>query len=470
MKPAAIITLYTLAAVVLLLAVRGLSALALAEAGRPATAGQPRAVDLTKPLVVYAQWLFIVMNMSGVPWPASLSVPLQALAWFWSSASANSLGLDCVLPHNSRTPVAVQKVLFGLLMPLAILSVLLCCEVLLSLCCRRARCLRSHRHLSMTDRALSLFLCMSFLFLPTWTHVAFSLFMCVPLDVETSLPYQANAVGSFWAEDMSERCYTRQGHHMAWALGLGVPLLLLFCVGLPLGLFVWLWLSRRRGKLADDRFRSQFGFLYRTWREEVCWWEAVVVLQTIVLVMVGTFGYALGPYYQALVITAALQTIVVLLLSVRPHASAAAGVVSTRSLWVLIATSLSAMTFLPYRNISPAPGYTIAMGVFVLLINLAFVLSTLWQLLRLVNWAALHRLACRCCSAAAHVPCSCCKNMQPGAAAGPPVDRCTPLPSLHVFTLPWLPNSAAGWCGTGRLQESVDGAVQHHDQVKYVAA
>jgi hypothetical protein len=43
----------------------------------------------------------------------------------------------------------------------------------------------------------------------------------------------------------------------------------------------------------------------------VCWWEAVVVLQTIVLVMVGTFGYALGPYYQALVMTAALCIILV---------------------------------------------------------------------------------------------------------------------------------------------------------------
>jgi hypothetical protein len=76
---------------------------------------------------------------------------------------------------------------------------------------------------------------------------------------------------------------------------------------------------KRRGELADDRFRRQYGFLYRTWRQGVCWWEAVVVLQTIVLVMIGTFGYALGPYYQALVITAALQIILALLQSVRPH-------------------------------------------------------------------------------------------------------------------------------------------------------
>jgi hypothetical protein len=32
----------------------------------------------------------------------------------------------------------------------------------------------------------------------------------------------------------------------------------------------------------------------------VCWWEAVVVLQTIVLVVVGTFGYALGPIFRQL--------------------------------------------------------------------------------------------------------------------------------------------------------------------------
>jgi hypothetical protein len=126
----------------------------------------------------------------------------------------------------------------------------------------------------------------------------------------------------------------------------------------------------------------------------------VVVLQTIVLVMVGTVGYALGPYYQALVITAALQTILVLLLSVRPHASAAAGVVSSRSLWLLSATAFSALTFLPYRNI-----------------------------------------------------------------------RCAPLPSLHVLTLPWLTNLAAGgWCGKGQLQESAGGSLQHHGPVKHVAA
>ena len=196
---------------------------------------------------------------------------------------------------------------------------------------------------------------------------------CVALDVPASFPYDAAAVGSYLASDMSEQYYISGGYHRAWALGLGVPLLVLFCFVVPFGLFVFLWLSRRRGRLSDDSFRRHFGFLYRTWREDVCWWEAVSVCQTICLVAVGTFGHVLGVYFQSLVITAALGIICVLLLLVRPHNCQAAGAVMLFSVWVLITTAFSALTFLSYNNVTPAYGYTMAMGVFVLLMNIAFV-------------------------------------------------------------------------------------------------
>jgi hypothetical protein len=390
MKPAVTVTLYALAAVAMLVAVRILSTMALAGVQPGGTAQQATLVDVMKPLVVYLQWLFVVVSLNGVPWPPTLSVPLQALSWFWSSASANSLGLDCVLLHHARLPVAMQKVLFGLLMPLVILLVLLCFDLLLARCHRRCLLRWPAQHVSLRNRCCSLLLCMAFLFLPTWMHATFSLFTCVPLDVEASFPYAAEAVGSYWAQDMGTQCYA--GYHRRWALGLGIPLLVLFCCVLPGGLFAFMQISRKHGKLSQTSFRQQFGFLYRTWREPVCWWEAVVVLQTIVLVMIGTFGYALGPYYQSLVITAALAIIVVLLMSVKPHCCKAARVVSLRSVGVLMTTAFSALSFMPYRNISPAPGYTMAMGVFVLVINVAFVLSTLLQLVRTIDWTV-----CRCC-------------------------------------------------------------------------
>jgi hypothetical protein len=367
-------------------------------------------MDFIKPLVLYAQYLFIITSTNSIPWPAPITVVVQALSFFWSSASANSLGLDCVLPRHVTLPVAIQKTLFSLLMPVGILCVLLLCDAVWS-CWRAHRQSRTRRgslmqrQVSARDRFVSLLLCISFLFLPTWLHATFALFTCVSLDVAASFPYQAEAVGSFFAADMSEQCYKAGGYHRAWALGLGVPLLLLFCFVVPVGLFTFLWLSKRRQRLDDDNFRKHFGFLYRTWREEVCWWEAVSVCQTICLVLIGSFGHVLGVYYQTLVTTAALSIVCILLLVVRPHSSPAAGAVTLFSVWVLMATSYSALTFLPYHNAVPAYGYTMAMGVFVLVINVAFVLSTLWRLLRLLQWGIVGRLLSRCCGC--NAPCCC---------------------------------------------------------------
>ena len=379
------------------LQVRLLSALALADSG-PVVPDQARPVDLCKPLVVYGQYLFIIININSVPYPATLSQPIQFVGWFWSSASSNSLGLDCVLPRNAALPVAMQKTLFSLLMPVAMLLVLLLLDALWLLVLRKCATRRRQRQaVSMRDRFLSLSLCISFLFLPTWAHAVFSLFTCVPLDVPVDPPYAADAVGSFLAQDMSERCYAPGGYHRSYALGLGLPLLILICFVLPAGLFVFIWLSNRRGLLVDDSFRKQYGFLYRSWR--VCWWESVVVVQTTILVMIGTFGYALGVYFQLLVMMAALGIIGVLLFLIHPHNSKVAASVTLCSIAVLVTTAFSCLTFLSYRNITPAYGYTMAMGVFVLVINVVFVLSTVWRLLRLLQCGDRLRRLFGCCFA-----------------------------------------------------------------------
>jgi len=415
-KSGTTISLYIMAAVVMLVAVRVLSALSLAETGPQGSANQTRPVDLAKPLVVYAQWLFILFNLSGVPWPQSLSYPLQALAWFWSSASSNSFGLDCVLPHHGRIPVAAQKVLLGLFVPVAILLVLLVVElVIVFFSLRRRASSGLAQHVSTGGRCTSLAVCMAYIFLPTWAHTAFSLFACVPLDDPATFPYAAEAVGSFWAQDMDEKCYAPGGYHRYWALGLGIPLLLVLCALLPAGLYVFLRIAHQHGKLPERTFRQQYGFLYQSWRDDVCWWEVVVISQTILLVMVGTFGYALGPYYQLLVMATALGIIGVLLLIVKPHKCEAAGIVCMQSVGVLYLTAFSALSFLPYRNIAPPSGYTITMGVLVLLVNVLFVLCTLAKLLRLVDWDVVRRLAGRLgtyCPASVS-PSACCIPQQP---------------------------------------------------------
>jgi hypothetical protein len=426
LSTAATIALYALAALVMLVAVRVLSALALADSGQDTGAAKP--VDILKPLVLYAQWLLVVcQSMNNVPLPPSLALPLQAVSWFWSSTSSSSLGLDCVLPREASIPVPVQKVMFALLIPIAILWVLLCGELLLSLRCSSARrrsrmsaAATGQQRIRMRDRFVSLFVCMAFMFLPTWSHAVFSLFACISLDVEAAFPYAAESVGLYWTQDLSTQCYASGGYHKAWALGVGLPLLLLLCFALPLGLLVFLVISCRHGKLSQAIFRQQYGFLYRSWRQGVDWYEAVVVVQTNTLVLVGTFGYALGPYFHLLVITAALAFIGVLLLCIRPHKCTAAGQVSLQGVGVLCLTAFSALTFLSYRNITPPPGYSMAMGGILLAAHILFVLCTLWRLFRLIEWSRVTRFL-RCC----YQRSACCCNVGNGLGCAAGVVRQT---------------------------------------------
>jgi hypothetical protein len=228
-----------------------------------------------------------------------------------------------------------------------------------------------------------------FLFLPTWLGTTFSMFTCIQLDRPASWPFQAAAVGTWWVEDMSQQCYSAVGYHKRWAIGLGIPLIALLCLVLPGGLFFFMWHSRKQGKLSDPAFERHYGFMYHMWRTEVCWYEAVIVLQTIGLVMVATFGFALGPYYQALVTQAVLGVVVMLLLWVRPYKCRAANAVAVQSACVLLLTSYTALTFLSYNGLEPGAVYGNIMGVVLLLLNVLFLGFTIWKLIDSVDWSAI---------------------------------------------------------------------------------
>jgi hypothetical protein len=300
----------------------------------------------------------------------------------------------------------VQKLLICLFTPMGIMFVVLAIEA--SVRCLHLRLAPRRRGLkpaSTHNETAGVAMCIVFMFLPSWLNTALSLFTCIPLDTPVEAPYQAEAVGSWWVEDMSQLCYSNSGYHRWWALGLGIPLTLLFCVALPAGVFFFMWISRKQGKLQDVHFEKHYGFVYRLWRDDWCWWEAVVIFQTIALVMISTFGFALGPFYQALVTAAVLAAVGMLLLAVRPFKCPAAGRVAVASVCILCFTTYSALTFLPYSGMTPGPVYGNIMGVLLVLLNVAFLVGTTWRLLRVVDWAAARSFASKlCCKGTANVP------------------------------------------------------------------
>ena len=402
MSKAAIIVLYVLAIFAMMGLVRLLVHFTTSADLVPRTDLQtPIPAELLRALVIHAQWLYIISMMVGVPWPATIAWPLQVIGGIWSSTSGSSIGFECILQGSKGLPIAVQKLLICLFTPAGILFGVLMLEAIMHY-------LRPLRSAGAGHDFVSVAMCIVFMFLPSWVNTALSLFTCITLDTPVEAPYQAEAVGSWWVEDMSQLCYSRSGYHRGWALGLGIPLTLLFCVGLPAGVFLFMWFSRKQGKLQDMQFQEHYGFMYRLWKDDWCWWEAVVLLQTCALVMVSTFGFALGPFYQGIISATVLACVGMLLLAVKPFKCPAAGRVAVLSVCVLFFTAQVALTFIPYNSVGPPSAYGNVMGVLLILANIAFLVGTTWKLVRVVDWAllvkALHLSPVgRCCSDAANM-------------------------------------------------------------------
>jgi hypothetical protein len=278
----------------------------------------------------------------------------------------------------------VQRVIFYLGMPLAALAVLLVLELLLFYKRFHSRRVPVSA-IKRVHRLGSSAIIVLFFFLPSLHRTVFGLFACTPLDLPASPPHVANAVGSFWVYDTSTMCF--KGWHKSLALGLGVPLITLLCVALP-ALVVWITLSHAK-QLGDVSFGRSWGFLTHSYRPKVCWWEAVVLCETAALVAISVFGINLGPFYQCVLMVAALLLVSQLQLVFQPYLRMQTRRVMVQGTHCLLLTALAAQSFLAYGPISPSVTYGLVMGAVLLVINSVYVCSVVWKLLGLVDWLAL---------------------------------------------------------------------------------
>lgn len=376
-----LIGLYIVAAVVMLCLMKLLCHLSLSDNQQALASGSELgAAEIIKFLVLYSQWLLLVGSMHGVPWPEMVAVPLQALGWVWALGSPDSISIGCLLQTAATAvPLPVARLLFYLGMPVAMLVVLLLVEG----CIIAAyHYLSVKTRFSVVDRLAATFMVVAFFFLPTFMRIVFSFFSCVPIDTPVDAPYEAAAVGAFWVHDVNQLCYS--GYHRAWSLGLGLPLLLIFCLGLPGSAAVFM--LRNRSRLSEPSFLQHYGFLYRMYKPSCCYWEAVLMLQTITLVAVSVFGLTLGSFNQTIVINSCLTVTGVLLTAAKPHRKRQANVIALQGVGCLMLASYVAQSLLPYGDIKPAAVYGVVMGVVLILVNIAFVAPLIWKLLNYIQW------------------------------------------------------------------------------------
>eukprot|EP00878_Enallax_costatus_P008901 GHUV01009305.1.p1 GENE.GHUV01009305.1~~GHUV01009305.1.p1 ORF type:complete len:278 (+),score=34.00 GHUV01009305.1:350-1183(+) len=172
---------------------------------------------------------------------------------------------------------------------------------------------------SVGDRLVSSAIVILFFFLPSLARTGLGLFACMTIDRpgDPGTALQLTAVGRFWLMDLQQHCF--EGYHLGWSVGLGVPLLVFVCLLVP-GTVLMLSLHRRRQPSLVTTFDRHYGFLYRTYKPSMCFWEAVVVLETIAFVAVSVFGHSLGSYYQIILMIFVLIIMLFMLVTFKPYA------------------------------------------------------------------------------------------------------------------------------------------------------
>jgi len=345
----------------------------------------PRVSDTIKTLVLYANYVLIISSLR-VEWPKSLGVLYTATAWLLSSASGQVLSLDCVLPVGGALPRAIARQLVYLLMPLLVVCCVLLVYVMVwaaptavARCCcvwRRPRAFSVH----VAAKVPTAVLVSLYLFFPSLVRVSLGLFACLKLDEPGKQPFPeyatATAQFGYFVQDMQQACY--QGWHLGWSLGLGIFLTLLFCLGVPAGLF-W-WLKRNRQRLADPGFQIHYGFLYADFTQDRYWWEALVAARTVVLVCIAVFAGVVGAYYGLIMFVVVFHVSLVLQLSFRPFAFAQLHRIQLAALGCLDLTACIGLTFIPtVDRVSPALStYKEVAGAIMLTTHAAFIGWCLW--------------------------------------------------------------------------------------------
>ena len=99
--------------------------------------------------------------------------------------------------------------------------------------------------------------------------------------------------------DINELCFAKGSRHSDFAFVLGIPMLVVYVVGLPLLAMIMVVRVQRRSKeqgreLHKMKGHYTFGLFYSAYHPDVWWWESTVALRKIIISLIGVFGGSMG--------------------------------------------------------------------------------------------------------------------------------------------------------------------------------
>lgn len=133
-------------------------------------------------------------------------------------------------------------------------------------------------------RVLSTIIVVLFLVHPTITTIMFNAFNCQNIDGTDRL-----------YEDLEITCY--KGHHSMFALGVALPALIVWSLGIPSVALFLIYQRRKELNLID--VKAKYGFLYNGYRNpQAYYWEIVIMYRKLAIIFIQVFLSQVGKIVQ----------------------------------------------------------------------------------------------------------------------------------------------------------------------------
>ncbi|GFR52729.1 hypothetical protein Agub_g15283 [Astrephomene gubernaculifera] len=220
-----------------------------------------------------------------------------------------------------------------------------------------------------------------FILYPAWAQASLQIFACYYLDEgDGSYPeYQlAQGAHGYWILNMNQECYSGE-HSRVW-VPLGITCIILVCLGIPFLNFMVTW--GHRTALHTVHVAQTYGFLYRRYNTAQYWWEAMLQLQTLVLVIVDVFGRVLVVEQQGVLHMLALLLVMWSNMYFRPLKHELLERMQALSLAVLAFTVALGLFFVPPpdRKDPITPVAASAIGAVILFLNIGILVYFVYMM------------------------------------------------------------------------------------------
>lgn len=193
------------------------------------------------------------------------------------------VSLDCLVDDSDSTPRTITATVLTLMSPLFLLVIIN--GVWLLYLFRKER-----QHLFVRRMMLSI---LAVLYI-SYIHITRRLIR-VLYCVETS---DGEEETYYWTEDTSVECYS--GSH-GWLLGVLVVPCCVLLIAFPIWTGIYLISKRDNNELSTEFVRETLGFVFAAYREEVIFWDSIIILRKGLIALIVVFSYPLGGSLQGLI-------------------------------------------------------------------------------------------------------------------------------------------------------------------------